>query len=151
MLNEQQQEYPVNKVQMATLTQCLNDLKQKGYDQEFKVGNGLLYEMNGQQGFKPEQITIHNFYRFEGESDPGDMEILYALETDNGIKGTLMYAYGPRTSEDSQATSNFIKCVRSLHDDNPKRTEQDVYNKEVRQDTEAAKEGVSGILEERVP
>jgi hypothetical protein len=33
-------------------------------------------------------------YRFEGISNPDDNEILYAIETDDGVKGTLVDAYG---------------------------------------------------------
>jgi hypothetical protein len=32
--------------------------------------------------------------RFEGASDPADNTILYVIETNDGIKGTLVDAYG---------------------------------------------------------
>jgi hypothetical protein len=33
-------------------------------------------------------------YRFEGESNPDDSAVVYAIETIDGIKGTLTDAFG---------------------------------------------------------
>jgi hypothetical protein len=41
-----------------------------------------------------DEMTAMNFYRFEGITNPEDMEVLYAIETVNGKKGTLVDAYG---------------------------------------------------------
>ena len=34
------------------------------------------------------------FHRFEGNSDPGDEAIVYAIESRNGLKGVLVNAFG---------------------------------------------------------
>jgi hypothetical protein len=44
--------------------------------------------------FLPDEICVVEVHRFEGVSDPDDMSVLYALETRNGIHGTLADAFG---------------------------------------------------------
>ena len=42
----------------------------------------------------PEEAQIDHILRFEGESDPGDMTILFALRTPAGSKGLYSTAFG---------------------------------------------------------
>jgi hypothetical protein len=41
---------------------------------------------------------VVNYFRFEGPSNPDDMSILYAIEANDGVKGTLVDAYGTYAS-----------------------------------------------------
>jgi hypothetical protein len=50
--------------------------------------------VNGGKTFAADQLVIAEYYRFEGISDPDDMAILYAIETQSGIRGTLADAFG---------------------------------------------------------
>jgi hypothetical protein len=50
--------------------------------------------MESAKVYKPEDLLIVNFYRYEGISDPEDNSILYVIETRDGAKGTLVDAYG---------------------------------------------------------
>lgn len=82
---------------MKNLSACLNKMKEEGYREDFKVtAKGLtLFDTEKQHKvYTPHQVRIVNFYRFEGESDPGDNMILYVMETDDGVKGTLADGYG---------------------------------------------------------
>lgn len=109
-----------DKIHKTTVTECLSSLKDEGFHLQFVVKGDSISDQDGIQTFKPNQIKIDNFYRFEGESNPGDEEVLYALITDNGLKGTLTYAYGPTISEDNQEASNFMKKVRMYQGEHPK-------------------------------
>lgn len=82
------------KIEMKTLSSCMNALKGQGFSENFMVNERGLYALDSDKVYSPEEVKIVNFYRFEGDSDPGDGSILYALETVNGIKGTLSDAYG---------------------------------------------------------
>ena len=67
-----------------------------GYMESFKVtGQGLASQSHPDQSYKPDQVQVINFYRFEGDSDPGDNSIMYQIETSDGTKGVLVDAYGP--------------------------------------------------------
>jgi hypothetical protein len=81
--------------EMNTLTECIHKVEAKGYVEEFKIAEQGLYRVNDNNRFySPGEIEICNFYRFEGESDPGDMSILFVIETNDGIRGTLVDAFG---------------------------------------------------------
>ena len=79
---------------MNTLSACLSKAAQEGYKETFRVTNRGLYSVLCSRYYRPEQVSIVRFYRFEGESDPGDNAIMYMLETSDGLKGTLVDAYG---------------------------------------------------------
>lgn len=79
---------------MNTLTSCVNKVVKDGYVDSFKVTQQGLYSTAKDKSYQPEQVRVINFYRFEGQSDPGDNAIMYVIETDDGQKGTLIDAYG---------------------------------------------------------
>ena len=80
---------------MNSLTSCVNKVVKDGYSDSFKVTKQGLYSASKDKYFTPEEVTIVNFYRFEGPSDPADNAILYVIETNDNQKGTLIDAYGP--------------------------------------------------------
>ena len=105
-----------NTGQMNTLSACINKLVSDGYTGNFTVDEkGLTTAENGKH-YKPEQVHIKNFFRFEGASDPADSSILYAIELDDGSKGTLTDAYG---SYDDQNIGKFIKQVEDIEKKTP--------------------------------
>ena len=99
------------KIQMKTLSACMNKLQTDGYNANFMVKDGNLKANDSDAVYRPEQVKIVNFYRFEGDSSPEDSSILYAIETANGERGTLADAYGPYS--DIHVT-NFIKQVEDM-------------------------------------
>ena len=97
-------------MEKQTLTNVMQDLAARGFTEQFKAGPGRLLALRSGQTFAPSEVTILEDYRFEGESDPDDMSIVYAIETRNGLRGTLADAFGlyadPRVGA-------FILTVRS--------------------------------------
>lgn len=104
---EQTQEVPW----MKSLSSCVNKMKEDGYKEDFQVTKKGLSTYSENKNYKPEQISIINFYRFEGVSDPADNSILYVIETDDGVKGTLVDAYGAYSDSD---VSKFIVEVHEI-------------------------------------
>jgi hypothetical protein len=96
---------------MATLSECLNVAMKDGYVENFKVNSEELLSADGKRRFKPNEVGIPNFYRFEGYSDPEDNCILYLIETTDGTKGTLIDAYG---SDADPKISSFIRKVDDI-------------------------------------
>lgn len=86
--------------ELRTLAYCTSKAVEEGYKENFDAKpEGLISRETGKQ-FKPEQMRVVNFYRFEGITDPGDMAVLYVLEADDGTKGTLVDAYGTYSDYD---------------------------------------------------
>lgn len=101
-----------NKVELSSLVSVLAQVKKEGHKLDFRVtDDGVLCTMDGKQQFTPDQVRIVNFYRFEGESNPDDMAILYVLETTTGAKGTISDSYGLYADETVDA---FMKQVTDL-------------------------------------
>ena len=89
---------------MTDMEKLLNKLEQKGYNDQFRVEKKYLYLLSDKKKkYKPKDVKAVNFYRFEGISDPDDMSILYAIETCDGRKGTLIDAYGNYSDDDTGA------------------------------------------------
>ena len=99
------------KVEMKTMVSCTNMLSKLGFTTQFKAFKAGLKSLDSDRVYAPNEVYIVNFYRFEGESDPAENSILYAIETTDGEKGTLTDAYG--MYNDAHVT-NFIKQVEEI-------------------------------------
>ena len=75
---------------LKPLVEVLNDLKKEGYEADFFVEGPLMRSSISGKKYKPEDVSIADTYRFEGESNPDDSAILYAIETSTGEKGTIV-------------------------------------------------------------
>lgn len=93
---------------MTDMVTCMNKLLADGFVEQFKVEKGKLTTADKKKTYKPKDIKTVNFYRFEGSSNPDDMSILYAVETVDGVKGTLVDAYGLYADE---GTGSFMQEV----------------------------------------
>ena len=90
-----------------------NRLKKDGFTQDFNVVDGRLHTIgnDSDKTYADDEITIVDFYRFEGESNPDDTSILYAIAANDGVKGTIASAYGVYADSD---TNDFLKQVEDL-------------------------------------
>ena len=84
---------------MNTLTERVNKAVKSGYTDNLKVTRQGLYSAAKDKNYPPSEVNIVDFYRFEGQSDPADNAIMYVIETDDGVKGTLIDAYGAYADE----------------------------------------------------
>lgn len=93
---------------MTDLEKCLNKLEAEGFTDQYKVEKGRLCDLTNNKKYKPGDVKAVNFYRFEGISNPDDMSILYAIETSDGRRGTLVDAYGFYSDDE---TGEFINQI----------------------------------------
>jgi hypothetical protein len=94
---------------MTDMDKCLHKLEAEGYSDQYKVEGGKLIDLTNNKKYKPKDVKAVNFYRFEGISNPDDMSILYAIETSDGRKGTLVDAYGMYSDDETGAFMNQIE------------------------------------------
>ena len=78
----------------TSLSDATNDLKRRGYTEDFNLKAICVECPSHNLRFHPEDFTIDRFYRFEGMSNPSDNSIVYAISSKAGIKGVLVDAYG---------------------------------------------------------
>lgn len=79
---------------LRDLSQFHAKMVEEGYKENFKATETGLMSLETSKEYKPEELLIVNFYRFEGISDPEDNSILYVIEAADGAKGTMTDAYG---------------------------------------------------------
>lgn len=78
-----------------TVSQAIEALKKEGYTEDFNLRQDCLECRNGRFRVFHDEFHIDKFYRFEGDSDPGDESIVYAISSEkHGLKGVLVNAYG---------------------------------------------------------
>lgn len=81
--------------EMTSLSEVMNALIQQGYTQDFNLTSNQLNGGKNPLQESPDQFLIDRHYRFEGESDPDDEAIVYAISSIDGqIKGILVNGYG---------------------------------------------------------
>src|SRR5437868_2669826 len=115
-----------DKKEMKTLSSCMNSLQSQGYTENFMVNEYGLHGLNADRYYNPEEVRIVDFYRFEGESDPGDMAILYALETNDGLKGIISDAFG---SAGDPHVGKFMLAVEDVMKKSPVKIEAEKAEK----------------------
>jgi hypothetical protein len=99
---------------METLSEALKRLAAAGYADDFRAEPGGLRARHSGCLHQPESLHIEEVVRFEGESDPEDEAILFALRCDeHDSRGTYAVTYGPSVPPlDAEMT-------RRLSDDRP--------------------------------
>ena len=92
---------------MDTLSDAMRRLQADGYTGNWYATADFQLECNESgEVIDPTEVQIDHILRFEGQSDPGDMTILFALQTPAGSKGLYSAAYGAEMpAEDSEVIS----------------------------------------------
>lgn len=84
----------------GTLSETVNALKQLGYQHDFNIKNECIICHQTNIIMSPEDFQIDKVYRFEGESNPDDESVVYAISSPKyGVSGTLVNGYGISADE----------------------------------------------------
>ncbi len=78
-----------------TVTEALKDLKLRGFTVDFNIAFDKIICSDNKVCLNPNEFEIVEVYRFEGDTDPGDQSVIYAIESKDGtVKGSMSGAYG---------------------------------------------------------
>jgi hypothetical protein len=89
---------------MESISEAIARLEGAGFRDSFRAEKGGLFALAAQRFFAPESLVVEEVRRFEGESDPDDMAILFALRSPAGdVRGTFTSEYGPKLSDPESA------------------------------------------------
>jgi hypothetical protein len=86
-----------------TMTEALKGLRSRGFTTNFAFLHHAFCAVESGKTFKPEELTIREHHRFEGISDPDDESVVYAVETHDGLRGTIVDAYGIYANSELEA------------------------------------------------
>lgn len=76
-----------------SLPDALSDLKEKGYEADFETTSFCLYCGDLDIRLNPGAYNVDETYLVEGDSNPDDDTIVYAISSCTGVKGTIVDAY----------------------------------------------------------
>src|ERR1700743_3253684 len=97
---------------MTTLSDRLNKAMKDGYTANMKMTKQGLYVEAKDKTYTPKEEKIFAFYLFEAQSAPADNSIMYVVETTDGVKGTLVDAYGAYADEN---VNKFMTEVQEIN------------------------------------
>lgn len=85
----------------GTVSEAINKFRQQGFTLDFNLKeNCIICNANK---YNADDFEIVDLYRYEGDSDPADEAVVYAIESKSGLKGILVAGYGassdPETTE----------------------------------------------------
>ncbi|HUC81573.1 MAG TPA: hypothetical protein VMR70_11690 [Flavisolibacter sp.] len=88
----------------STLSQTMNELRKAGYTEDFNLDQIRSKSAKGGTTIFTNEFKVDRYFRFEGDSNPSDSSILYAISSKKkNLKGLLVNAYGiysePETDE----------------------------------------------------
>jgi hypothetical protein len=89
----------------GTVTDAIKAFREQGFILDFNLAENCI--VCNSEKFIPEDFEIVDVYRYEGNSDPADEAVVYALESKSGLKGILVAGYG--ASSDAMSTSMLEK------------------------------------------
>lgn len=75
-----------------TVSEAVNGLKKRGFDLDFNLKENCI--VCHADKFDPDDFEIVEVHRFEGNTDPSDEAVVYAIESSKGLKGVLVTGYG---------------------------------------------------------
>ena len=94
-----------------TVTEALNGLKQRGYVIDFNIEKDCIACHRTNTVLTPAEFEITEVHRFEGNSDPADEAVVYAIESKHGEKGVLVNGFGVSADAMSDEMVEKLKVV----------------------------------------
>jgi hypothetical protein len=95
-----------------TVSQAVNGLKQRGFNYDFNFDSDVIICKEASITLRPSEFEITEVYRYEGDSDPADEAVVYAIESKQGHKGILVNGYGISTDAISD---DLVKKLKVVH------------------------------------
>src|SRR5258705_11123918 len=74
------------------VSEAVSGLKKRGFTVDFNLEENCIVCPDGK--FDANDFEIVEIHRFEGDSDPSDEAVVYAIESKDGTKGVLVNGYG---------------------------------------------------------
>jgi hypothetical protein len=95
---------------MDTLTDSTRRLQADGYTANLYASDDSMLRCDSwPDAVDPETVQVDDMRRFEGQSDPADMVILFAITTQDGHRGLYTPAFNAQTPPEDAAV---IKALR---------------------------------------
>ena len=104
---------------LETISGAIARLARAGFCDSFRARSGSLLALGKRQAGAPEDLLVRDLLlreivRFEGESDPGDAAVLFALRSrDGSARGILVAGDGANTDAGTTAVMSRLGANRA--------------------------------------
>lgn len=96
-------------MQPESMTDAMKRLAALGFRHSLRAQGGQLRDRATDEAYEPETLTIEETLRFEGDSDPDEQAILFAVRGPDGLPyGVYSAAFGPAMAAED------VEVVRRL-------------------------------------
>jgi len=96
-----------------TVTEAVKGLKDRGYKIDFNIAFDKLICSEDKHCLNPEEFEITETHRFEGNTNPSDEDVVYAVESKDGkLKGIVTGAFGTYAES---ASADMLKKLSMHH------------------------------------
>lgn len=93
-----------------TVTQAVAELNKRGYTINFNLSAGKLSGEEHGISLSANEFNIDEVHRFEGDTDPGDEMVVYAISSESKkVRGILVNAFGVYSDELSDDLMSKLK------------------------------------------
>lgn len=81
--------------QYDTVVAAINGLKERGYTLDFNIAFDKIICVQNDHCLNPAEFEITEVHRFEGDTNPSDEDVVYAVASkNNNLKGVITSAFG---------------------------------------------------------
>jgi copper chaperone CopZ len=95
---------PACQHQLETVTDAITRLRSDGFTNDFYATELAELACQGcRRTMDPRKVQVHQTVRFEGDTNPDDQDIVFAMSCSSGCKGIYSAAYGPSTPRNDTA------------------------------------------------
>src|SRR4051812_1817447 len=94
--------------------EVIRQLEERGFVHSFQFEDGRLLCPASGKRYLPQELSVEASYRFEGASNPDDSSVLYALTAADGVRGTIMDAFGTKADV---KLGEYLKQLGDVRDD----------------------------------
>ncbi len=96
-----------------TMSEAIAALQQRGYTYNFNLDNNCLLCEEKEIYLHPQDFEVDEAFRFEGDTDPGDENVVYAISSvKHDLKGILVNAFGTYSELESATMISKLKYSR---------------------------------------
>lgn len=89
---------------LESLSSALARLEAKGFRHSLRARRGALRIIETDEMLEPERLRVDEIVRFEGETDPDEEVVLFAVSSADGAPlGTYSAMFGPATPAEDAA------------------------------------------------
>lgn len=93
---------------LRSLTTVMQKLQAKGYQSNFGIENNQLVDYDSKKTYDVSDLQLDYEFRSEGETDPDDESILFAIQANDGNKGIIVASY---SEGNDSSTIEFVNQV----------------------------------------